>query len=179
MLLPKENVKYTIYFKNKGNPRAHAYTLTYVGTNGKGRLMFLNLSTGKFTSFTPGYFSKLLARNTVAAFDFDTNAPLNIVGPAKPQNLAGTREPVAPEDEASYENYTLRRLRSLSEAKSVSVLARIGYTPAELADKLEAIMHDEEKRISQDVVNKTFTDLMHANDVIDGRVNPYQITLGV
>lgn len=179
MLLPKENVKYTVFFKNKGNPRAHAYTLTYVGTNGKGRLMFLNLSTGKFTSFTPGYFSKLLARNTVAAFDFDTNAPLNIVGPGRPQSLAGTRKPAAPEDEASYEAYTLYRLRNLSEAKSVSVLARIGYTPAELADKLEAIMHDEEKRISQDVVNKTFTDLMHANDVIDGRVNPYQITLGV
>lgn len=176
MLLPKENVKYTIFFKNKGNPRAHAYTLTYVGTNGKGRLMFLNLSTGKFTSFTPGYFSKLLARNTVAAIDFDTNAPLNIVGPATAQNLAKAREP---EDEASYEAYTLHRLRSLPEAQSVSVLARIGYTPAELADKLEAIMHDDEKRISQDVVNKTFTDLMHANDVIDGRVNPYQITLGV
>lgn len=176
MLLPRENVKYTIYFKNKGNPRAHAYTLTYVGTNGKGRLMFLNLTTGNFTSFTPGYFSKLLARNTAAAIDIETNAPLSILSPKAP---AVGKASAVPEDEASFEEYTLRRLRNLSEAVSISVLARIGYAPKELADKLEKIMHDDEKKISQEEVNKVFSDLMKANDVIDGRTNPYQLALEV
>lgn len=169
MLKPQENVKYTFMFRKKGSPKAHAYTLVYVGTNQKGRMMFLNTTTGTFTAFSSGYVSNLLRRHTVAAVALDT----------KSEPAAKPVLDVALGKEEPFEVRTIRTLRGLSEVKAVSVLARIGYPAKELADKLELIMKDEKNVIPQDEVNAAFLDLMKANDVIEGRVNPLQISFPV
>ncbi len=173
MLKPQENVKYTFMFRKKGSPKAHAYTLVYVGTNQKGRLMFLNVTTGTFTAFSSGYVSNLLRRHTVTAVPLaQSAAPGHTdVGHGAGESAVGEKE--------TFEVRTIRTLRGLSEVKAVSVLARIGYPAEELADKLERILKDEKNVIPQDEVNAAFLDLMKANDVIEGRVNPLQISFPV
>ena len=173
MLKPQENTKYTFMFRKKGSPKAHAYTLVYVGTNQKGRLMFLNVTTGTFTAFTAGYVSNLLRRHTVAAVPLAQSA-----APGPTDVGLGAGESAVGEKE-TFEVRTIRTLRGLSEVKAVSVLARIGYPAEELADKLERILKDEKNVIPQDEVNAAFLDLMKANDVIEGRVNPLQISFPV
>lgn len=172
---PRENVRYTFLFVDKATLKKKTYSFIYCGTNAKERLIFRNLTTNSYTSMSAGWFSTLHKRQLVSETEISTNA--TETSPKTSASMQQTKQSSAPcrtsvqtpesdaLNEMSFEERTIYRLRTLSDEKAVSVNAKIGYSAAELADNLEKIMKDKQNTLLKSFVDKTFSDLMQAQDV--------------
>lgn len=172
---PRENVRYTFLFVDKATLKKKTYSFIYCGTNAKERLIFRNLTTNSYTSMSAGWFSTLHKRQLVSETEISTNAAET--SPKTSASMQQTKQSSAPcrasvqtpesdaLNEMSFEERTIYRLRTLSDEKAVSVNAKIGYSAAELADNLEKIMKDKQNTLLKSFVDKTFSDLMQAQDV--------------
>lgn len=172
---PRENVRYTFLFVDKATLKKKTYSFIYCGTNAKERLIFRNLTTNSYTSMSAGWFSTLHKRQLVSETEISINAAET--SPKTSASMQQTKQSSAPcrasvqtpesdaLNEMSFEERTIYRLRTLSDEKAVSVNAKIGYSAAELADNLEKIMKDKQNTLLKSFVDKTFSDLMQAQDV--------------
>lgn len=174
---PRENVRYTFLFVDKATLKKKTYSFIYCGTNAKERLIFRNLTTNSYTSMSAGWFSTLHKRQLVSETEISINAAET--SPKTSASMQQTKQSSAPSrasvqtsaaesaalNEMSFEERTIYRLRTLSDEKAVSVNAKIGYSAAELADNLEKIMKDKQNTLLKSFVDKTFSDLMQAQDV--------------
>lgn len=164
---PRENVRYTFLFVDKATLKKKTYSFIYCGTNAKERLIFRNLTTNSFTTMSAGWFSTLHKRQLVSETEITANAAetsQKTSASMPKQSSVQTSESDAL-NEMSFEERTIYRLRTLSDEKAVSVNAKIGYSAAELADNLEKIMKDKQNTLLKSFVDKTFSDLMQAQDV--------------
>lgn len=166
---PRENVRYTFLFVDKATLKKKTYSFIYCGTNAKERLIFRNLTTNSFTTMSAGWFSTLHKRQLVSETEITANAtetsPKTSASMPKQSSVQTSAAESAALNEMSFEERTIYRLRTLSDEKAVSVNAKIGYSAAELADNLEKIMKDKQNTLLKSFVDKTFSDLMQAQDV--------------
>ena len=148
---PKMGVEYTFVF-----PGRKCYTYTYYMTNDKGRFVFYNKTCKSFTNMTPGWFAKLCRSQLISEVVVE-----------KQEIKAEPQKPTA----ETYEERTLKTLRSLPQRLEIEVTAAIGYSPAKLASELENLFKDKENTYSQPYVNRVFENLLKAQDIYSTKAN--------
>ena len=141
--LPEENVEYTFVF-----PGNIFRTYIFVCQRGDDRVVLMNTKTKQFTNMTPGWFAKMRRRQLISAKPTeDYKAP-------EPKE----KGPVV-EKASDYEKRIIQELRSLTPMEALSIKAKVGRHPEEIANDLERISNDKEERFSQEFVNRVFKEM--------------------
>ena len=149
--LPEENVEYTFIF-----PKNKLVKFIYCGLNDKGRLILMNTQTKTFTNMSIGWFNALCGKRHQLV------SKKSLTNKQEPQKQNFTLK----WKKETYEERTLRELRSLSPATALSVELAIGYPAAKLADELQSILLDkDEEKYSNEYVNRVFRNLNKAENI--------------